>query len=144
GHLSVPLLASYQATKFAVVTISEALLHELAMVGARVKVSVLCPGFVKTNIMDSARNRPAELQAEPVPTPEFLQALRASFGEMVAAGIPPAQVAAKVVDAIRQERFWIFPHPEFLALVQLRMESILAERNPELVLPPGMQPGSGQ
>src|SRR6185369_2916836 len=56
GHLPMPFLTIYNASKFAVVTISECLHHELEMVGSPIKVSVLCPGFVRTKIMESERN----------------------------------------------------------------------------------------
>src|SRR5262249_14073443 len=57
--------AAYQVTKHAVVALSEHLYHALAQQSARVKVSVVCPGWVKTKILDSARNRPAKLQNPP-------------------------------------------------------------------------------
>src|SRR3546814_20533891 len=58
GHVSAPFMAPYGASKFAVVAISEALFHELQMTGSSVGVSVLCPGWVNTNIHASERNRP--------------------------------------------------------------------------------------
>ncbi len=62
-------LASYAVTKFGVVALSEHLCMELEGAGAKTKVSVLCPGFVATKIMDSERNRPADRQdASPMPT----------------------------------------------------------------------------
>lgn len=64
--------AAYQATKFAVVGLSENLYHSLALRGAQVKASVLCPGWVRTQIMASERNRPAELQNPPsAPLPHY-------------------------------------------------------------------------
>ena len=62
GLVSVPGMAPYNVTKHAVVTLSETLHGDLAAVSAKVGVSVLCPGFVKTQIYDSNRNRPADLQ----------------------------------------------------------------------------------
>ena len=62
GLVSGPFMSIYNVTKHGVVTLSESLHHELAMQNAPVKVSVLCPGFVRTNILDSERNRPAEYQ----------------------------------------------------------------------------------
>jgi short-subunit dehydrogenase len=117
------------------VTISESLYFELAMSGAPVSVSVLCPGFVRTNIMASERNRPAELQTTPQPTSEAQQALRAAFESSVAAGIPPSEVAARVLESIREERFYVFPHPDMLGAVRDRMEAILAQRNPAQGMP---------
>src|SRR5207253_1302564 len=65
GLTSGPGLGIYKVTKHGVVTLSETLYHELALRGSHIKVSVLCPGFVSTQIMDSARNRPVQLQNEP-------------------------------------------------------------------------------
>ena len=129
GHLSMPFGSVYNATKFAVVAISESLHHELAMLGSSVKVSVLCPGWVRTQIADSARTRPEALQNE-APVGEGLQAFQELARTLIDAGIPPSEVAERVMSAIRDERFYVFPHPEMLATVRERMENVLAERNP--------------
>jgi short-subunit dehydrogenase len=140
GLLSGPFMSVYDATKFAVVTISESLHLELAMQEAKVKVSVLCPGFVNTNIATSERNRPDHLRA-PEPERQLTEAEQ-SFAIMMFAGIssgtPPAEVAEKVFTAIQNEQFYIFPHPEFLAHVRARMENIVEQRNPTFV-PPGKE-----
>ena len=131
GLASVPGLGIYNVTKHAVVTLSETLHHELAMEGAPVKVSVLCPGFVATRIMDSVRNRPAGLRndAPRAARPEEAQ-MDQMARTMVASGLPPARVADLVLDAIRAERFYILPHPELKALVRRRYDEVLEERNP--------------
>jgi NAD(P)-dependent dehydrogenase (short-subunit alcohol dehydrogenase family) len=138
GHLSMPLLSPYHASKFAVVTISESLYHELALIGSPVKASVLCPGFVRTRIMQSERNRPTEHPVER-PASEAARAFLAAYEDMVADGMPPDRVAERVVDAIRAERFWIFPHPEMLEALQARAAGIQAQANPELVIPDDMR-----
>lgn len=130
-----PLTASYQVTKHAVVALSEQLHHELAQRGAKIKVSVLCPGWVKTRIGDSGRNRPAALQNGPAPAPAPSPACEAAYQQCCRAledGAPPEQVAEAVFKAIRDERFYILPHPEWKAAVQTRMEDILKERNPTI------------
>ncbi len=144
GHIvntaSIAGLASgpggiYAVTKHGVVALSETLYHELALRGAKIKVSVLCPGFVNTRIMDAARNRPAELQNDPAegkvsPQEEtMLQFMR----QAIQAGMPPHQVADIVFKAIRDETFYILPHPEWKEAIRARMEAILQERNPTLV-----------
>jgi len=129
GHVTMPFGGPYNATKFAVVTISESLHLELEMLAATVRVSVLCPGWVRTRILDSDRTRPAEL-ANAAPLSEGQQAFQQMARALVESGIPPAAVADRVLEAIRAERFWIFPHPEMLAAVRARMEGILAEVNP--------------
>ncbi|HVM95275.1 MAG TPA: SDR family NAD(P)-dependent oxidoreductase, partial [Candidatus Acidoferrales bacterium] len=131
GMIASPGTSVYNVSKFGVVALSESLHHELAMLGSSVRVSVLCPGFVSTNIMDSARNRPKELSDVPAKLPgadEMEQMAR----QLVAAGTPPRHVADVVFDAIRNERFYIFPHPEWKERIRARMEGVLEERNPEL------------
>jgi len=129
GLLSGPGSSVYNVTKHGVVTLSETLHQELVMLGSPVRVSVLCPGFVSTRIPDAARNRPAELAdtAPPLPGAEEMQALGR---QLVASGSPPATVADCVFEAIRAERFYILPHPEWKDLIRARMETILAEGNP--------------
>ncbi len=124
--------ASYQVTKHAVVALSEQLYYSLAMQQAKIKVSVLCPGWVNTRIMDSERNRPRELQNEPLavpPSPELVAAVQ-SMRDAAQAGLPPRQVADQVFDAIRKEQFYILTHPEYNAAIQQRVENILQQRNP--------------
>ena len=135
GLVSGPFMSIYDVTKHGVVTLSESLHHELAMQGAQVKVSVLCPGFVRTNIIDSERNRPAEYQTPEQELDEAGQAMSQAFRQFVDQGMPPAEVAEKVFAAIQDERFYILPNPELLAPVRSRMEDILEQRNPTLAMP---------
>ena len=131
GLISLPFIAVYHATKHAVVTFSEALHYELALRRAQVKVSVLCPGSVNTHIMESERNRPVALRPQGQPQ-EIEQTWVDAYREFVAMGLPPAEVANRVFNAIRDEQFYVFPHPETLALVRARMETILEQGNPTL------------
>jgi NAD(P)-dependent dehydrogenase (short-subunit alcohol dehydrogenase family) len=135
GLTSGPGLGIYKVTKHGVVTLSETLYHELALRGANVKVSVLCPGFVHTQIMDSDRNRPVILQndtAEEQMGPES-EALLQFMRQAVEAGMPTHQVADIVFQAIRDETFYILTHPEWKEAIRVRMEDILQERNPTYV-----------
>ncbi|HQU25578.1 MAG TPA: SDR family NAD(P)-dependent oxidoreductase [Acidimicrobiales bacterium] len=113
GLGGVPGMGAYCATKFAVVGLSESLFHELGLRAPGVHVSVLCPGFVRTRIAESARNMPAELR---VPGEDaFAAGAQRIAREAVAAGIDAAEVADAVASAVEQERFWILTH-ERLAL----------------------------
>ena len=67
GLIAAPFLGPYNATKQAVVAISETLFKDLQAVGAPIGVSVLCPGFVQTRIAESDRNRPAWAPDREVP-----------------------------------------------------------------------------
>lgn len=128
GLVAGPGMGAYNVSKFGVVALSETLHHELRMDGAKIGVSVLCPAWVNTRIVDADRNRPAGLAA-PAPDPGFA-ALRDLARGMVAAGLPPARVAELVLDAIRDERFYVLTHPEFTPVVRQRMEALLDGRNP--------------
>ena len=131
GMISGPGMAPYNVSKFGVVTLSETLYHELAMLGAPVHVSVLCPGFVNTNIFDAARNRPAAL-AETAPKIPGAEEMDQMARQLLAAGSPPSVVADVVFEAIRAERLYVFPHPEWKQYIRARMEDIVEERNPTL------------
>lgn len=123
--------APYSVTKHAVVALSESLYLRLQHLNAQIKVSVLCPGFVKTNIMNSERNRPKELQNEPVEITSEIQAYLAFMNAAVEAGMSPVQVAEQVFEAVKEERFYILTHPEWLPVVQLRVDKLLRAENPQ-------------
>ena len=131
GLLSSPMLGIYNATKHAVVAISETMHAELAALGSPVKVSVLCPAFVQTRIGESNRNRPPELTDANVDE-AAMAAFTAQIQAALAAGIPPAAVADRVFDAILHEKLYILTHPEYKPLVQQHLENVIAERNPNL------------
>lgn len=125
GLLSAPGMGPYCATKFAVVGISECLHHDLGITGATgVKVSVVCPGWVKTNIADAHRNRPASAPKpkEPSPPQQMMEQLvRAA----IEGGIAPEEVAEQVYQAVVEGRFWVLTHPKSQKAVEARMRGIL-------------------
>jgi NAD(P)-dependent dehydrogenase (short-subunit alcohol dehydrogenase family) len=129
GVTCPPNMAAYNVSKHAVVALSETLHHELALLGAAVKVSVLCPSFTNTRILDSARNRPAALTDSTAGSP-VSTAVQEATRQLLASGQPPEEVAAAVLDAIRAERFYVFPYPEWQDRVRPRMQDMLAGRNP--------------
>lgn len=110
GLLPTPMLGSYTVSKYAVVAMSETL--SLETQGSAMQVHVLCPGFVSTNIADSDRNKPEHL-AEPLAMGENNDLMRAAMRELVASGIPPADVAERIFEALQSGRFTILPHPQF-------------------------------
>lgn len=123
--------APYSASKHAVVALSESLYLTLQQRNSLVKVSVLCPGLVHTDIAHTERHRPAELQNEPVALSPEIRAGRAAFEALVAAATPPSEIAEMVFDAIRKEQFYIVTHPEWMEVVRLRTERLLRLENPE-------------
>ena len=130
GLISPPGMGIYCVSKHAVVTLSECLHHDLAQKAAKLKCSVLCPAYVPTGIADSGRNRPAELSETRQKTAADV-ALDASLKKAVQSGkLSAADVAQKVYEAVRDERFYILTHPKIKPSIQWRMEDILQDRNP--------------
>ncbi|HUB80983.1 MAG TPA: SDR family NAD(P)-dependent oxidoreductase [Bryobacteraceae bacterium] len=123
--------ATYAATKHAVVALSESMYFALQQQKSLVKVSVLCPGLVRTDIINAERHRPAELRNPPVPLTPEMQTGLAAFKAAMDAATPPSKVADAVFEAIRKEQFYILSHPEWLEVVQLRTDKLLRMENPE-------------
>jgi NAD(P)-dependent dehydrogenase (short-subunit alcohol dehydrogenase family) len=127
GLTSPGMLGPYNVTKHSVVTMSETLFRDLGVFGSPVGVSVLCPGFVRTGIAESDRNRPDWAPAAPPPPDLDLQGV---IRDLVAGGIDPADVAQKVLDAVRTNRFYILTHEDTPAMVETRLQDIIQGRNP--------------
>jgi NAD(P)-dependent dehydrogenase (short-subunit alcohol dehydrogenase family) len=132
GLISGPALGAYKVSKHGVVSLSETLACELAAIGSKIKVSVLCPAGVNTRIMDSDRNRPAEMQNDSAVelTHPAVKQMDEMLRQLVETGMSPAQIAEAVFAAIRSEKFYILTHAEMKPMLQKRMEDILQERNP--------------
>ena len=127
GHVSVPNLGPYSATKFAVVAIAETLRKELLTENSEIGVSCLCPGFVSTNIWTSERNRPENLlnkSSDDLTDEELLQ--REAFMEWIRSNAKePSEVAELVHHAILDNRFWIFTDDQHLDGLKSRHSSIV-------------------
>jgi NAD(P)-dependent dehydrogenase (short-subunit alcohol dehydrogenase family) len=133
GLVAPPGMAAYCATKHAVVAISECLHHDLAITGngSKVHVSVLCPGWVKTNIADSDRYRPASSPRRPGERTPQEQMMEQMMRGAIAGGIPPEEVAAQVLQAIVDQRFWILTHPKMKKAIEKRTRGIIDGTVPE-------------
>jgi len=122
GLVGMKNLAIYNAAKFGVVGLSEALRADLKASG--VNVSVLCPGIVTTALTTSERNRPEHLRNSSAPAP-----VASSTSASAVAPNPVAMsadaLAAFTLDAIAANRFWIVSHTEFMPLIEQREASIL-------------------
>ena len=121
GMVKGPGEGIYKVTKHGVVVLSETLADELAQKGSEIQVHVLCPGWVRSGILESDRNRPDKSQNHNM---ESISGVRNARLEMEA-GISPEEVADHVYKAIQTGTLYIFTHPEQKALVQERMENII-------------------
>lgn len=130
----IPAGGIYGVTKHGVVSLSETMYSQLKLREAKVGVSVLCPGYVATNLIDSDRNRPADLRdasSYGVEAP----ALRQEARDRLAGGMAPDTVADRVLEAIRSDRLYIVTHAEYDETIRTRMENILQRRNPAVRVP---------
>jgi NAD(P)-dependent dehydrogenase (short-subunit alcohol dehydrogenase family) len=124
--------ALYSVTKHGVVALTENLFVDLKAAEAKIGCSVLCPGFVNTNIFNSGRNRPSDLVNEaspPAPSPEDEQRI-AMFREILRQGMQPPQIADIVFDAIRDNQLYILTHDHFDEMIRTRADNIVTGTNP--------------
>jgi NAD(P)-dependent dehydrogenase (short-subunit alcohol dehydrogenase family) len=129
GLLNAPNMGIYNASKHTVVSMSETLYQDLALMTDQISASVLCPFFVSTGISQSHRNRPGDLAADK-PTRSQLIGQAMSDKAVGSGKVTAAEVAQKVFDAIAANQFYIYSHPKAIGSVQTRMEDIMLARNP--------------
>jgi NAD(P)-dependent dehydrogenase (short-subunit alcohol dehydrogenase family) len=129
GHF--PGHSAYTASKWAVVGITEGLYHAMAATGSGVGVSCLCPGWVRTRIGESDRNRPEWAAPPALDEPSRSAEERMAFvRDSLASGMEPDRVADLVHDAVVGGRFWIFTDHAMVAGLEDRFRSVLQDRNP--------------
>ncbi|MCA3240126.1 MAG: SDR family oxidoreductase [Rubrivivax sp.] len=129
GLLNAPNMGVYNVSKHAVVSMSETLHQDLALMTEQVHAHVLCPYFVPTGISKSHRNRPADM-APARPTKSQLIAQAMSDKAVGSGKVTAAQVAQWVFEACDERRFYIYSHPHALGGVQVRLDDIVQARNP--------------
>lgn len=115
----------YAASKFAVIAMSEGLALQVNPLG--IGVTVICPGFVRTEISKSARNRQQRYGTAPTLDPMSPGGrLAAESARLQAAGIDPSDVAGRTLSAIRDDELYVFTHPEMRDNVKKRFAAIEA------------------
>ncbi len=124
GFISGPSMGPYNASKQAVVAITETLVWDLMMAGSAVTASVLCPGWVNTNILSSGRNRPDEFGGVVVADNDRMGLPT----EVVLAGHPPRFVGDLVVAGVRAKELYIFTDDDFAEVVEGRFTSVRARQ----------------
>ena len=123
------LEGSYGVSKFAALSLSEGLFQSLKKINSKIGASVLCPGFVATNIIDSQRNRPEHLSSGK--KSNFL--LKQLASSVLKRGKKPDEIATRAIEAIQANNFYILPHPVYDERVKDRYERILARTEPEIL-----------
>jgi NAD(P)-dependent dehydrogenase (short-subunit alcohol dehydrogenase family) len=130
GLIAPPGMGMYNVSKHAVVALSETLHHDLAARGAKVRCSVVCPAFFASGIADSERSRPAALASDRAKSDED-RALEAMLHKATRSGRLSAEdIAAQVLAAIRDGRFYVLTHPKINGAIERRMRDLLDGREP--------------
>ena len=129
GLLAPPNMGIYNVSKHAVVSLTETLYQDLALVSDQVSASLLCPFFVPTGIGHSERNRPQSLEAQPLTASQKIG--QAMTDKAVGSGkVTATDVAQKVFEAMASGQFYIYSHPQALGSGKVRMEDVVQGRNP--------------
>lgn len=121
-------LGAYNVAKHGVVALMASLERDLRLAGSPLRASVLCPGPINTNIVDSERNRAAESAAQHVGTAagkKFWDILTRTLAD----GMNPDEVGPMVLDAVLNDRFWVLTHPEMGGLVRKQVDQMLEDRS---------------
>ena len=127
GLATTPFSGPYDVSKFAAMAATECLAHDLASVGAAIKVSAVVPGLVDTGISRSRRNRPADLDS---PQSEGGAFVEQALADGTAGSMSPSAVADLVVEAIREEHFLVPTRPSYARQLAERTEDLVAKQRP--------------
>lgn len=134
GLVSGAVGGPYTVAKFGVVALSEQLYYELGRAGHKVGVSVLCPGFVNTNIYDSSRNRQPEYGEQTVePSPQSQQ-FRQTLQQMRTTMMQPEEIGELVFEAVRSRNLYIIPtgSDALTGALRTRLENVVERKNPPI------------
>lgn len=122
GFGPLPLAGPYTATKAAVVALTECWRPELAPFN--IKASVLCPGFVKTRIHESGRNKQASYGGAPDASASAEGDMGGAIEAVVTSGMEAAVVGERVVEALLADEMYIFTHPNYRPSVKARWQAV--------------------
>jgi NAD(P)-dependent dehydrogenase (short-subunit alcohol dehydrogenase family) len=126
----------YGVTKHAVVALSEGMWSNLEAASSEVGVSVLCPGWIRTRIAESERNRP-EAPRSDIAVPPEAEMMRKIVEQLIAKGLDPKEVGKLIVDSIHEKRFYVLTHPTWKNMIQQRHDNIMQDKDPIGAAPEG-------
>jgi len=131
GLTTTPFSTEYCTSKAAVLTYSECVYKELLTLGSKVRVAVLCPAAVQTNIAKSENYKPECFLIEREATP-MEQLVTSALEEEVKSGISPAEQANQVISALEEGKFYILPEDKWREAINHRMQEIIMGENPSI------------
>jgi NAD(P)-dependent dehydrogenase (short-subunit alcohol dehydrogenase family) len=118
-----PFMATYSATKAGVIGLALTLANELRVAGAPIGVTILCPNNTRdTFVLDAERNRPAS--APTAGRAPGVDDLVGVIRDLVDNGQPVEVLARRVIDAVKADALWVFPHPGAQPMIQPRLDAL--------------------
>ncbi len=131
---TMPFSGVYSLSKAAALSLSECLYKELQAVAPQIGVSVLCPELIDTGIASAARNRPAAYAGDgDLTETESSKMIHDAVTEHTAGGLDPGVMAARVLQGIKDEKFYLLAEDFWKDIAFVRLDEIRAEANPTMV-----------
>jgi NAD(P)-dependent dehydrogenase (short-subunit alcohol dehydrogenase family) len=127
----------YGVSKHAVVALSESMFSELSARSHSIEASLLCPGWVRTRILESERNRPEAPCPNPGPQRPESEVMRAIVRKVIETGTDPIEIGRLGADSVETKRFYVLPRHDWMNVVENRMQRILDQEHPIPVQPEG-------
>lgn len=127
-------MAMYSVTKHGVVALSESLYNELKLINSKINVSVLCPGFVSSDILNPFIPETVEAKSSPVIN-ENSELFFKAFYNAINNGVTTDEIGESVVNAIRNQIFYILSSETDKNLIRARLNNIIEIKNPDIVVP---------
>jgi NAD(P)-dependent dehydrogenase (short-subunit alcohol dehydrogenase family) len=115
----------YGICKHAILALTEVLAADLTRAGANIGATGLCPGIIATNLFHGSRNRPATLTNDSGMSSSGA-ALRESMHATLSKGMPPSEVADKLVTAVRENALYLLTDHEWDSRIEDRHAAIMA------------------
>ncbi len=106
GLIVPTMITPYVGSKFGLVGVTQSLRQELALVGEQIGASVVCPGAIRSKMVENEK----KLYDDKLPEPgkKWLE----DTAKEVAAGMDPEQAGDIILDAVEADHFWILPNAE--------------------------------
>lgn len=127
-------MAMYSVTKHGVVALSESLYNELKLINSKISVSVLCPGFVSSDILNPFIPGTVKDRFVPMVT-EQSQLFFTAFNNTIKNGITPDEIGEAAINAIKEHKFYVLSSESDKKLIKARLDNIIENKNPDIVVP---------
>lgn len=129
---SAPLINSYVISKHSMMAFSECLYHDLQAINANIQVAVVCPGGVKTTILDENLQSADQYELENLT--EANRSFMIKFAKLIKKGMHPDVAVDMIFHALEQKQFYIFTHPEMISIIEQRLQAVIEQSNPQILI----------